>query len=82
MRIIDVTKLANAFPVAFLRPQSVICEEGVITFDASLTGYLHVSEVGKVTDVHAHYQSPEETTTVVHEHKGGRRAHDHLTDVV
>lgn len=75
MNMNDVARLANMFPVAFLRPQSVICEQG--EWPTPLMGYLHVGGAVGGTDVHAHYIMPEETTTLVHEHKGGRRAHQH-----
>jgi hypothetical protein len=75
----DVQALINAFPVVLAggRPEgrAMTDEEK----ERPLTGYFHASS-GSVEppDVHGHYiEDADDSVAVIHEHKGGRRAHDH-----
>lgn len=62
--------LVNHFPAVFAVAPVAVLEEGEAML---LTGYFQAGE----SNVHAHYIAPDERIPAIHEHKGGRRVHDH-----
>lgn len=77
----EIQHLVSQFPALFEAERRRRVETLGPDFNgetANLTGYFHTSEVGKpIPDTHGHYTGPKEEVSVVHKHKGGRRAHFH-----
>lgn len=72
MKDADVIQLISHFPAVF-GGEAILFEGEFENKDVPLVGYLHVGE----TNIHGHYVPPDEKQPVIHEHKGGSRAHDH-----
>ena len=65
-----IAQLVSAFPAVFIGVPILVIKEG---HKVQLTGYLQAG----TANTHAHYIGPAEAIPVIHEHRGGRRAHDH-----